>query len=264
MGTKHSLNGSPRQFRLAATELGPHNWSPDGFLITLKSIKTLLGDMPVEVFNSFEKFRNRFSNSSFVSIDSHRLQALQIHFGKGGVIQIDSTIESDWPKLVYPSVQKIELQVEKYLMQKQKFSSQKREWELNHFKVKSQDVIAHLRKVVDPLFWQHITRKVLDEQYRKDAKTIDLKSRLISHQKYRPMIHAFVTNNEYRKQLTQTVKESIVYKNHKGLARHAEELKELQASVSEDQAGKAGKKLDENEKQLFVLRELLKWGEEKK
>jgi hypothetical protein len=218
--------------------------------------------MSVEVFNSMEKLRKRFEKASFFELESNRLEALRYHFQKGGVIQIDSNVGKEWPKLIYPSQKKLLEQIERFSKQHRTFSSQRRSWELNLFKAKSQNTLAHVRKIVDPLFWQHIAKKAVDEQYRKDAEAIDLHSRLISHQKYRPMINAFVNNEEYRKQLTQTVKESIVYKDHKGLARHAEETRKLQMTVSGEQKEKASKKLDINQRQLFVLKELLKWSRE--
>ncbi len=227
---------------------------------------SLLGNrrMPVEVFESIQKMRKKMSGAPFLEKNVRRKRALVHYFSKRGIIQVEMDGNSQaWPRLIYPNVEKMDAKIIDLERKHEKHVSKKREWELTHWKAASKDAMAHAKKVVDPLFWKHVTKKMVDDEYRKSANTIDLHSSLVSDEKYRPMIHAFVHNPEYRKQLTETVKNSLVYQNHKGLAQNARERKKLQMDVSKNMIRQTKEQLREYQMQLQTLRELLKWSKEK-
>lgn len=218
--------------------------------------------MPVEVFESFPKLEARFKDQAFLQTQPARKGAIVEYLSRKGVLQIDLAQTEGWPKLVYPSRDKIktkltELETE-YVKQRQKKNS----WQWTHFRAKSHKTFSHMKKVVDPLYWQHVTKSLTDKEYREDSKLIDLHSHLVSDEKYRPMIKAFVHNEDYRKQLAETVKTSIVYKDHKGLGKHSQDKQALQLQVSQSLLSKAHTSMTELKAQIHVYKELLKWSDE--
>jgi uncharacterized membrane protein len=76
------------------------------------------------------------------------------------------------------------------------------------------------------------------------------------------MVKMFVNDLEYRKQLTETVSTSIVYKKNKKVARYADELKEFRMSASNKQMEDLQKKIDHIEATEKALKELQKWVKE--
>ncbi len=220
--------------------------------------------MPVEVFDSLDKIKTRFDGAPFLSTNPRRTKALEHYFSKRGIVQLDMNVKSGkWPTLSYPHAEKLQLQIEDLAEKHRGHTSKKWQWQLTHLKASSKDVMAHAQKVTDPLYWKHLAKSATDGQYRDDARAIDLHASLISDKKYRPMIEAFVQNPEYRKQLTETVKTSIVYKDHKGLAKHAGDRRQLQMDVSRSLVAKTHEQVVDSQEQLFALKELLKWSHEK-
>ncbi|MFH0970654.1 MAG: hypothetical protein V1776_04320 [Candidatus Diapherotrites archaeon] len=216
------------------------------------------------VFDSVEKIQKAFDGAPFLDTNPRRKKAIEYYFQKRGVLQLETTSPTNWPRLVYPTPEKLEKQIQEFTLRHQEQTSKKWQWQMAHLRELSYDTFAHAKKVTDPLFWKHVSKKVMDREYRDDSKTIDLKSSLISDEKYRPMIAAFVDNPEYRKQLTETVKHSPVYQNHKGLAQHAKERRKLKKEVSASQIKRSHHIVSEHREQLFALKELLNWSKEGK
>lgn len=220
-----------------------------------------------EVIESIASFEKKCNGADFLSRDALRKRALEHYFARKGIIQVEFPLSeegtpkfTDWPVLIYPSADKLQGQIEE-LEQKQKhFFSSKWNWQLTHAKARTRDVVQHAKKLVDPLFWQHLTKNATDQEYRSAAKSIGIKSKLIANTKYRPMIQNFVHNPDYRAQLLETVKHSPAYQHHEGLAKNAEQQKELQLHISSSQLAKTQTKLLEIESQLTSLRELLRWS----
>lgn len=223
--------------------------------------------MPVEVIESMSALKARANGALFLESNARRAQALEHYFSRRGIIQIAVSLDEKdarkWPKLLYPYPEKLEGQIEE-LNEKMKGHSEKRwKWQLAHLHASTKDTVAHAQKLADPLFWKHTMKRAVDSQYRSDARTIDLQSNLVSDPKYRPMIDAFVHNPEYRQQLTETVKTSIVYKNHKGLAQNAGARKKMQMDVSQSLVDKTDEQVRDAREQVDALKELLNWSKEK-
>lgn len=220
--------------------------------------------MPVEVFDNIEKIKARFSGAPFLAANPRRTKALEHYFSKRGIVQLNTALNTGkWPALSYPHAEKLLVQIDELTEKHRDHTSKKWHWQMTHLKASSKDMMAHAQKVTDPLYWKHIAKSAVDGQYRDDARAIDLHASLISDKKYRPMIEAFVNNEDYRKQLTETVKTSIVYKDHKGLAKHADDRRQLQMDVSKSLVAKTHEQVVDAQAQLFALKELLKWSQEK-
>ena len=73
------------------------------------------------------------------------------------------------------------------------------------------------------------------------------------------MVRMFVTDDDYRAQLTETVEKSIVYKGDRKVARFADELKNFRMTEAAKKIDELQKKIDEINADLFALHELMKW-----
>lgn len=223
--------------------------------------------MPVEVIESMAAFKVRAKGAPFLDSNVRRAQALEHYFSRRGIIQVDVSPDEKerkkWPKLLYPYPEKLEGQILELNEKLKGHSSKRWKWQLAHLHASSKDTLAHAQKLADPLFWTHLAKRATDSQYRADARTIDLQSNLVSDPKYRPMIEAFVHNPEYRQRLTETVKTSIVYQDHKGLAQNAGARKKMQMDVSQSLMDKTDDQVREAREQMDALKELLNWSKEK-
>ena len=211
------------------------------------------------VISSFEKFSQVFPD--VVKENPERVEALKKYFEKGGVISIGNP-SPIWPKLIYPSPLKIQEELKELEKQKHFFLEKHKGWKNTYNEAKRYDLMNEVKKFSNPLFWNNTIRKLRDQDYRIDAEKVNLPIKLVSDPKYEPMIKMFLTDTEYRKNLTETVENSIVYEKDKKLGRYAYELREFRMDTSEKEMQGLEKKLQTIEEQIKVLQTMQKWAQE--
>ena len=122
----------------------------------------------------------------------------------------------------------------------------------------------HLLKLSDPLYWKHVAKTISDKDYKQDAEKVGLPVHLVADPKWKPMIKMFIEDLEYRKNLTETVQESIVYgKGKNKVAKYADDLQNLRSDVSSTQLKDIGAKLTELEEDINAFKIIEKWASEK-
>lgn len=211
-----------------------------------------------EILSSFDAFREAFSNQPFARGESARHAALKRYFDKGGVVKL-SPNGSNWPKVLYPALDRLKMQLDEANRVKNDLEKKRSSWDKTRLSAKHHDFSLHMKKMVDPLFWQHQVKQLTDKDYRNDAQRVALPTRLVSDKRYRPMMEMFVNNIDYRKQLAETVETSIVYKNSK-IAKYAQERMGLRQEVSENQIEDLGSKIKEVEEDIMMLKEMVNWA----
>ena len=87
--------------------------------------------------------------------------------------------------------------------------------EKTHKSASNYHLTNQVLKLKEPLYWKHIAKMATDSDYRKDAETVKLPAHLVSDKKWQPMVKMFVNDLDYRKQLSETVRTSVVYKKEK-------------------------------------------------
>ncbi|MEK6970697.1 MAG: hypothetical protein AABW68_03295 [archaeon] len=224
----------------------------------------LVGTTMADLFDSMEKIREHFDGASFLDGNPRRTRALESYFSRRGVIQLDSMKDSgSWPVLAYPTSDKLRGMVADWEVRHRIHAAKKWQWQITHLRASSNGTIAHAKKVIDPLYWKHIAQSLTDAEYRSDSRRMDFHPSILMDEKYRPMMDAFVNNPDYRRQLSETVRTSPVYRDHKGLANQAKEKRKMKMEVAQSLIDKTGEQLKESRDQLFMLKELLRWSEEK-
>lgn len=213
------------------------------------------------VFSSFDSFCAKCPELVEKNKDSPRLSHLKRYFERGGVISLAALpVNGNWPEVVYPTKLKLKKEIQKLEKQKQTLEKRVNEWKGTHRTAQLSDVTNNVKKFGDKLYWRHTQKYFTDPDYRKDADAVKLPVHLVSNPKYRPMINTFVNDTEYRKQLTETVSTSIVYKDDKRVAKLADQQKQFRLEQSKKNVDSIQKQVDESKTEIAMLREIENWS----
>ncbi|MBI5553150.1 MAG: hypothetical protein HY917_00230 [Candidatus Diapherotrites archaeon] len=213
------------------------------------------------IISSFPSFEKEFKDNSFLAANPKRTEALRAYFAQGGVVSL-SRRPQGWPKLVYPSQDRILSQkaevteVRKTLMIKKRSWEKKREQALNYHKNN------HLKKFAEPLYWKHQLRIAVDKDYRDDTDRVKLPTHLVADPRWKPLIKTFLENMEYRKQLTETIQTSIAYKGDKHLAQYADDIISFREDISGKELKELDRKIDSLDRILSALNQMELWAKD--
>jgi hypothetical protein len=217
-----------------------------------------------EIISSFPAFEEKFKDSAFLQAKADlRLKALNRYFTKGGVARFGNESKGAFPKLSYPSKSRVQQLMDETKTLKELLEGKRKDWIKAHNDAKVYHLKLHAKKLANPLFWKHVGKKIADKDYRIDSDTVKLPSELVADKKYKAMVEMFVNNLDYRKQLTETVKNSIVYKNSQNrLARYLDDLQDFRKGVSKTQIEDLNKKIIGLHADLEMLEIMKKWAED--
>ncbi len=218
--------------------------------------------MPQETFSSMKKFKKRFR--ACLKENSGRANALERYFSHGGIIRIDSNKKnsSEWPLLVYPTKLRLRALLKEKQASLNSLNSKKKQWERKFREAKFYDFVHGIKKFSQPLYWKHLAKSLRDKDYKEKAEKVGLPVQLVSDKRWQPMVRMFLEDKDYRKQLTETVENSIVYKGNKKVARYANELLHFRKTESKRKITELDKKINELKEIVFVLQELMRWASE--
>jgi len=213
-----------------------------------------------QIFSRYDKFFEKFAHLEQEK-ESRRATALKQYLSNGAVIRV-SEKANDWPVLIYPTPSKIERDVAGMNETRRLLQSRHSDWKRKYSEAQRYDFTQNLKKFKEKLYWQHVYRIATDKDYRQDAETVKLPAHLVSDPRWKPMVKMFVKDLEYRKQLTETVKTSIVYKKDKKVAKFADDLKTFRI----EEAGKKIKELEEKlqniDASIHACDEIMKWAKQ--
>lgn len=214
------------------------------------------------IISSFDAFTSSFQFNEESEKGSKRKDALKKYFGKGGVIKAVNT-GREWPKLLYPNRVNLKRKIDDLSKTISLLESKKRHWQKKLFEAKMYNIKNNAFKFFDPLYWKHNAKKLVDSDYRHDANSVNLPVEMVSEPKYRPMIDTFLKDIDYRKQLTMTVENSIVYKNDKRVARYAEELRGFRMDTATKNLKSLEQKINLLQEEKEIFREIMQWHDGK-
>lgn len=212
------------------------------------------------VISSFEKFAEQFPATA-TDKDSARIAALKSYFARGGVISIGKS-ENAWPRLVYPSPLRVKQQMAAINSVRGNYLGKKKDWERQSQQAKTYEIRCNLLKFSSPLYWKHTAKCLIDADYRSDTDQVKLPVHLVNDKRWEPMVREFVSDIEYRKQLVETVQNSIVYSKGRKVARYAKELQAFRIDISDKKIAEIGKKISELDAQIKTLQAILVWARE--
>ncbi len=213
------------------------------------------------IIPSFDAFAQKFPSVVSAPANTKRVEILKRYFAQNMVISLGSIPgDGNWPDIVYPTPMKLKKDLDRLQKLQRDLSARKSQWQLTLTKAKLFNLTSEVKKFSQPVYWKHLGKYFSDADYRKDADSVQLPVQLASEKRYKPMIEMFVNNLDYRKQLTDTVENSIVYKHNKKLARYATDLRELRMQQSQRTLDQTQKLLTEITTDIEMFQELLNWA----
>ncbi|MFA5763687.1 MAG: hypothetical protein WC915_02655 [archaeon] len=210
------------------------------------------------VFTTLENFEKKFPD---LPENKSRINAIEMYFKHKGIIRAYESDKS-WPKLTYPNIFILNKKTNELKTTKNLFQKNLADWEKKYGQAKNYHKTNQLKKLKEPLYWKHKAKMLIDSDYRKDADQVKLPAHLVGDNKWKPMVKMFVNDLEYRKQLSETVRESIVYKKDRKVAKYADDLKDFRMQTSNKQVDLLKVKLEKLTELEIALKELSKWARE--
>ncbi len=210
------------------------------------------------IISNYDTFKEKLNGINFD--ESKPLsKAIQHHFSKKGVISIKSK-ENGFPILTYPSKTILKSKMSVLNERKKSLHKHQSNWKQKRLEAKSYYLTNNVKKLSSPLYWKHVAKYATDKTYKADADKVKLPAHLVTDPRWTPMIKTFINDENYRKQLTETVDKSIVYKKDKKVARFADDLITFRITESDKKINELESKLNNIREDLFALNELLKWS----
>ena len=211
-----------------------------------------------EIFSRFDKFLEKFSHLE-AEKESRRGIALKQYLSNGTVIRASGK-DRDWPTLIYPTPAKIGQDMSELNETKKYLLSKHSDWKKKFSDAQHYDLTQNIKKFKEKLYWQHVYRIATDKDYRSDAETVKLPVHLVADPRWKPMVKMFVKDLEYRKQLTETVKSSIVYKKDRKVGKFADDLKIFRMEEAGKKIKELEEKIQEIDANLEAGAEIMKWA----
>ena len=215
--------------------------------------------MPANIVSSFKAFSEKFDVKK--NKPSPRAEALKKYFERGGVISVGRA-EKGWPKLIYPSPRRIRSQIKELNELKQLYVKKQSNWEKSFNDARIYHIRNNILKYSEPLYWKHIAKCATNKDYKNDANLVKLPIHLVPDSRWKPMIRMFVNDVEYRKNLVETVQNSIVYKKDKKVAKYADILQAFRMDISSKKVDSLKKKIDYLDSEIKTLETMLEWAKE--
>lgn len=210
------------------------------------------------VISNIEKFDEKFPSTPK---NGNRRDALIHYFKIGGVVKVYES-EKEWPKLTYPNYFVLNKKLSELKQKKDLFEKNINSWKNKYSAASKYHTTNQIKKLKEPIYWKHLAKMAIDKEYRKDANQVQLPVHLVGDDKWKPMVKMFVNDLDYRKQLSETVKHSIVYKKDKKVAKYADELKDFRMGISKKQIDELEKKIEQMKQTEKSLKEIQKWSRE--
>ncbi len=215
--------------------------------------------MRKDIISNFGQLQAMLPERFDLEREATRVAALKHYLSKGGVLHIAPS-EGDWPKLLYPTKAHLRKKIEEMRTLMYQYDNRLDSWQRKFNDAKSYHTMHNLKKLKEPLFWKHMAKCAVDPDYRTDSEKVKLPAHLVADVRWKPMVKMFVSDLEYRKQLVQTVDESIVYKNNRKVAQYADFLQGFRMEQSNRKIDELRKKLAALDADVSAMQEIARWS----
>lgn len=215
--------------------------------------------MRKDLISSFGQLEKMLPKELDVAKDSARVSALKHYLSKGGVLHIVPN-DVGWPKLLYPTKSHLRKKIDETRALYSQYDSRLASWKRKFDDARSYHSVHNLKKLKEPLFWKHVAKCAVDSDYRGDSDKVKLPVNLVSDTRWKPMVKMFLSDLDYRKQLVQTVDESIVYKKDKRVAQYADLLQKFRMEQSNRKIGELKQKIVSLDQDISAMQELARWA----
>ncbi len=201
---------------------------------------------------------DRFLPAKWADSFHSRKKAIEIYLKRGGIIKIGE-VKGNWPRLLYPTSDKIEVEIKSIereisRLERQIVEARKRLRDLEHSPDKTVKVI------LDPLYWKHRLRLLRDKEYREVYELVKPPIHLIHRPDWRKKIELFIKSEEYRLRLKEA-RLSKIGRRREVLEKEVEKRIDFSKSVVNSLIEKLEAKKNELEERLEALKVLKAWAD---
>lgn len=187
-----------------------------------------------------------------------RQRAIKTYMENGGIIKVDKSGKK--PVLVYPGKARIKKQLEDTKRKEEYLRKQ-----LNSLRRKQREVaskaIGSVKKVLNPVYWQHQYKKRRDDDYKSVYEEIDPPMEKLDDPKYKPMLEMFVKEPEYRERLLEAAR-SEIGRGRDTIRQQVIKREGFTKEVVGNRIRKIEKKIEKYKDKRKALKVLLKWVKE--
>ena len=184
-----------------------------------------------------------------------KIETLKEYIRQGGIIRIIISKDS-FPVIIYPTKIRLGSMIKEKEQIVNEIQKKRNEWNARLNKAKNYHIVNSLKKFSNKTYWKHLAKAITDSGYRSDVKAVKLPLHLVSDERWEPMVRTFVEDDEYRRQMVETVENSLVYKKNKKLGGHAEKINESRGQEAQKNLDEVDKKLNALKNELNVMREM--------
>ncbi len=215
--------------------------------------------MRKDLVSSFGQLQKMLPAELNIEKEAARVAALKHYLSKGGVLHI-APAENSWPKLLYPTKSHLRKKIEETRSLYNQYDTRLVSWQKKFNGAKSYHRMHNIKKLKEPLYWKHLAKCAIDKDYKADSAKVSLPVHLVADSRWKPMVKTFFSDLDYRKQLVQTVDESIVYKKNKKVAQYADILQKFRMEQSNRKIDELKKRLAALDQDINAMQELARWA----
>ena len=221
--------------------------------VAKETLKEVIPRDACEVVSSFEHFCSLFPKLVAKENNSSKLINIKNYFSNKGIISIKKPFPiNSWPEVVYPDAMRLQKQIDLLHLKIDSLSEKKLGWRKHVNETNLNELKVFFGKYVDKTYWKHFAKILSDKDYKQDSESVKLPVNLIGNPKVKPMIEKFVNDAQYRRQLTETVSNSIVYKD-KQIGSHHAKTKDFRLSIGRGQLIEISAQIKEIQKEIDAL-----------
>ncbi|GEM_PF-1651610 len=187
-----------------------------------------------------------------------RKKAVETYLETGGIIKIGEH-KGNWPRLIYPTKEKLRQELDE--VEKELAKLDKQLAEAKRRRNRLQTTPGKMVKVaMDPLYWEHRMKLLKDREYREVYELVRPPFHLMHMPEWRKRLEVFVKSAEYRARLKEA-RLSKIGKRRELLDKEVERRMDFSRSVVDGLIEKLEAKRDKLVKRADALRTLMGWAE---
>ena len=211
----------------------------------------------MKTIGNFEEFK-RYLPANWAVDYNERVNAIKVYLESGGIIKIGE-MKGHWPKLIYPTKRRLEKQIEEAEEKLKDINKQIKEWRKRHKELQTNKVTDVLKRITDPLYWEHHARLLADPTYRETYELVEPPIHLIHRKEWRKRLKLFIKDKEYRLRLHEA-RTSEIGKRREGMKKEVEARMQFTRDLAETEKKKLIDKRDQLIRKIEAMKTLLQWA----
>ncbi len=208
--------------------------------------------MMTEIISKPSDLKKKFPEE----LATNKTKALKNYLTSGGVIKLEED------QIIYPNTNKLERKLGKNRKELERLKEKQDKLSKKEKKLKTDKVVDTLKRITDPLYWEHKIKMVSNNKYKETHSLVNPPMHMLHKPKWRKRLKMFVKSEEYRERLHEA-KTSKIGKKLTGMNKHLKQTQDFNMEMIGRKKQETDKKIKELEKQNKAMQTLLNWLKER-